>query len=134
MKTCFDNIQPERDIQDFILKTKSGEQPSPPDKFEPYTIKFEKELFLKESSSTVGGFSGVGGGIIVTGGGGASSNNPLQIGKINKIDSIGKDSVIAGIVLKNVCAIYDYNPSDNDEVKLTTGDVIEVYEMREDGW
>lgn len=120
LQQTYSQIDEEKDIQEFIGRTKSGERPPAPAQFEPYIVQGATGGgSTYESSPSLGSFR--------------NSTPPKSASASPSMSNITATTTNTPL-LKKVKVLYDYTSDNVDELKISAGEILEVYELNDDGW
>eukprot|EP01080_Neovahlkampfia_damariscottae_P004700 gene4700-8284_t len=142
LEQSFSAINPEGDVQEYILKTKSDKKRPPTEVFEPMSCKIQQELTPeKYSNDLLKNAKKYGSSVGFEGSGGSnprsSSATDVAIPSGLSSSPSGKQEIeVIGDqpVIKVVTAIYEYEPQNEEELALKPGDIVDVTEMTDDWW
>eukprot|EP00761_Pharyngomonas_kirbyi_P002838 gb/GECH01002842.1/.p1 GENE.gb/GECH01002842.1/~~gb/GECH01002842.1/.p1 ORF type:complete len:488 (+),score=165.52 gb/GECH01002842.1/:1-1464(+) len=148
MRSSIDDVDEEKDIQQFIADHKSGMQPPPLEKFDPYNVKVPDDLNTSRFSVSMGSSGGGSGTQSPVNSGydafqstsSATNTTPPPSAASNPApeptpepagDAGGSNEAMATVV-----AMFDYEPEDpENELPLRAGDEVAVLEMEDgNGW
>jgi len=146
MNKSFDDLDPQKDIVNFITKNKTGAKRPPVETFEPVDIKIPKELNVPKYPTDITerahkfksnldnksnqSFTKQPSSYNMTSNGTTNDSTPI------KVDDVVEDvfATLGNTVLKQVTSNYDYEPQNSEELKLAQGQLIDVLRITEDGW
>lgn len=142
MTKSFEKLDCQGDITNFINKTKSGAKRPPVETFEPVDIKIPKELTIPKYPVDISTRSlKFGSSSTTEKSQNSTSQSSIERQSSNK-ESIGEteqpeetiDFNSLTTVLKKVVSSYDYEPQAPEELKLASGQIINVLQIIDDGW